>query len=150
MVQPETRAPSEKYEAAKLRWASLADAQLLAGLYGERAEGVLAWLERGGGLILESAEGELLAALRWREEGEGWRVDPVATRPEARGQGYGRWLMTKLEALAIRANIPTLTLRLEHPDDEVLRYYRRMGYLSAEPGDCELHKRVGGTWQVKR
>lgn len=140
----------DKYAAAKLRGANFADAPLLAELYGEAVERVRELLEHGGGLILEDGEGEAWAALCWGEAGEGWRVERVAMRPEARGQGYERWLLTKLEALAIRANIPTLTLQLEHLDEATLRDYQRMGYHPLEPDSATLHKRVGGTWQVKR
>jgi GNAT superfamily N-acetyltransferase len=107
------------------------------------------WLEHGGALFLESSTGELLSALRWREQGEGWLVDRIATLPEERGQGFGRWLMTKVEALAIRNNIPSLTLKLIGP--ELLAYYRRLGYrLTKEEGEIiTLCKQVGGVWQYK-
>ncbi|MBW6456096.1 MAG: GNAT family N-acetyltransferase, partial [Trueperaceae bacterium] len=100
----------------------------------------------------------LLAALRWREEGAGWRVDRVATRPEARGQGYGRWLATKVEALAIRKNVPFLLLSLPWADAGQLAYYERLGYrVSDEPSrngahqppQRHLRKVVGGVWQRK-
>lgn len=151
-------AEADRYEAAKLRWAGRDDAPALVALYGdarrsqpETVSGMLEWLEHGGGLILESAGGELLCALRWREAADGWRVDRVATRQGARGQGYGRWLMTKLEALAIRRNIPTLTLALEAPDDDLLHYYQRMGYqvTKSSAEELTLQKRVGGMWQYK-
>lgn len=144
------------YEAARLRWATLQDADRLVHLYAaarphdlEAREGMLGWLEQGGALLLEDAEGTPLCALRWREEEGGWRVDRIATLPTERGQGYGRWLMTKVEALAIRYNIPELKLTLER--DELVPYYRRMGYRVDEEGESMFHlrKRVGGTWQVQ-
>ena len=57
--------------------------------------------------------------------------------------------MTKVEALAIRANIPTLTVEVPSPD--ALPTYRRMGYRRLEPGSPRptMIKRVGGTWQVQ-
>ncbi len=141
---------------ARLRWAGLADLETLCELFdaarpeaGHDEAEMAAWLEHGGAIVLES-EGRALAALRWREEAGGWRVDPVASRPEERGNGYGRWLMTKVEAYAIRANIPTLTL--DAPSPETVAYYRRMGYRPARPGeddDATMVKRVGGTWQVQ-
>ncbi len=140
---------------ARLRWAGLRDLEALCTLFGAaRPEEAIdetemaAWLEHGGAIVLE-AEGRTLAALRWREEGAGWRVDPVASLPEERGMGYGRWLMTKVEAYAIRSNIPTLTVEL--PSSEALPYYRRMGYRRPDPeGEpSTLVKRVGGTWQVQ-
>lgn len=148
----------ELYEAARLRKATLQDAAALAELYNlardtkrETSETMLRWLEHGGALLLEAASGELLCALRWQEEGVGWRVDRVATLPAARGQSYGRWLMTKVEALAIRTNISTLTLTLDEVRDDLLSYYQRMGYTITEQrlAEVTLEKRVGGMWQYK-
>lgn len=147
------------YEAARLRWATAADAGRLTRLWeqahreddgADPAEHDLAmpdWLEHGGALLLEDATGRPLCALRWRWAGDGWRVDRIATLPDARGQNFGRWLMTKVEALAIKRNVPTLTLTLQQ--EELLPYYRRMGYLeTGRDGDAvTLVKRVGGTWQ---
>lgn len=144
------------YEAARLRWATQSDGPRLAELFRrarrdaaqESAAEMEAWLEHGGAAVLEDAHGRLLCALRWREqEGAGWEVDRIATTPEARGQGFGRWLMTKVEALAIRRNVPTLTLTLD--EQESVPYYQRMGYREAERDDhgVTLAKRVGGTWQ---
>lgn len=159
----EDRAPrigsGSAYEAARLRWAGEADADRLTSLWhqahaceadpgGFEDPGTMAdWLEHGGALLLEDDAGRTLCALRWRWANEGWRVDRIATLPAARGQGFGRWLMTKVEALAIKRNIPTLTLTLHH--EELLPYYRRMGYheLEREEGAVTLVKRVGGIWQ---
>ena len=147
------------YEAARLRSAGLADVAALAALYqrawpeaGETRETVQDWLEQGGALVLEDAQGTLVCALRWREAENGWRVDRVATLPEERAQGFGRWLMTKLEALAIQRNIPTLHLHLSEAQADLLPYYRRMGYRTAKSegeSDGILSKRVGGTWQYQ-
>ena len=151
--------PGQAYEASRLRWAGLRDAERLAALWaqaypdadvGERT--VRSALERGGALLLEDRAGDILAALCWRDAKDGWEVERVATLPAHRGQGYGRWLMTRVEAAAIRANVPTLTLAL--PLDttrDQLAYYARMGYTEAERDDTTitLRKRVGGTWQTK-
>jgi GNAT superfamily N-acetyltransferase len=142
-------------QRARLRWAGLRDLEELCKLFraarpdqGSDEAEMTSWLEHGGAIVLE-AEGRALAALRWREEGAGWRVDPVASLPEERGMGYGRWLMTKVEAHAIRSNIPILTLDL--PSSEALAYYHRMGYRRPDPdgSPSTLVKRVGGTWQVQ-
>jgi len=151
--------PGEAYAAAHLRWAGVADAASLAELWRaaypeEDASDMAAWLEHGGALTLQDRSGRLLAALRWREEADGWRVDRVASRPEERGQGFGRWLATKVEALAIRQNVPYLLLDLPADDAAQLAYYRRMGYRD-EPGEPDargrltLRKPVGGVWQRK-
>ncbi len=140
---------------ARLRWAGLADLDALCAVYraarpdgGGDAQEMTAWLEHGGAILLES-EGAPIAAARWREEGGGWRVDPATDPDGDRQQGFERWLMTKVEALAIRANIPTLTV--EAPGPDALPSYRRMGYRPLDAGDLEapLVKRVGGTWQVQ-
>lgn len=149
--------PGQAYEAARLRHAEFRDIPKLLELYKNALckevseEDLMQWLETGGALVLENAQGQMLCALRWREEGDGWQVDRVATLPEARNQGFGRWLMTKVEALAIRTNIPTLTLILDEVRDDLLAYYQRMGYEVTQQHSLgvTLSKRVGGTWQRK-
>jgi GNAT superfamily N-acetyltransferase len=152
--------PGQAYEAARLRWATLADGERLADLWRraypeEEASpaSVRKWLERGGALLLQDRGGGLLAALPWREAEGGWQVERVATAPGERGQGYGRWLVTKVEALAIKSNVPYLWLRLPHGDDDAdqLAYYARMGYLveAVDEVATTLRKRVGGVWQTK-
>ena len=138
----------------KHRWASINDDARLTALYydsreePEDAADVLDWLENGGAALLEDDRGELLCAVRWRENANGWQLDPVCTRPDARRLGFGRWLMTKVEALAIRYNIPELRVSL--PDDEMAGYYGRLGYtVEASENGFTAHKRVGGTWQLK-
>ena len=158
--------PGLAYEAAEVRRATVADAPQLAALWrlaypDESVDDMAAWLEHGGALALRDRSGRILAALRWREEGDGWRVDRVATRPDERGQGYGRWLATMVEAMAIRQNVPYLLLSLPADDPEPIAYYRRMGYREAptdpgpDAGDAgatgplTLRKAVGGVWQRK-
>lgn len=148
--------PGQAYEAARLRWAALKDVPRLVALWAaaypadpvapvEMAE----WLEHGGALTLQDRDGTMLAALRWRDEGDGWRVDRVATRPEARGHGYGRWLATKVEALAIKHSVPWLELTLPDADGEdQVAYYRRMGYAPTTAEGRTLRKVVGGEWQT--
>lgn len=151
--------PGQAYEAARLRWAGLRDAERLAALWqqaypdgADDAASIRAGLAHGGALLLEDRSGALLAALRWRHAASGWEVERVATLPAHRGQGYGRWLMTRVEAAAIRTNVPTLSLRLPlDTTPEQLAYYARMGYTEDDRDDAHvtLHKRVGGTWQTK-
>lgn len=136
----------------RLREAELSDAQALAALYDAvgRTEAPTSgtmrdWLATNGALLVEGTDGTALAAVRYRRSGDGWEVDRVATLPTERGQGYGRWLMTKLEALAIRGNVKHLTIEVEGPD--LLPYYRRMGYRADGDEPTRLSKRVGGVWQ---
>ena len=149
------------YEAARLRWAGEADAARLAALWraGRDADGadpsgedearMRAWLADGGAVVLEDDRGEALCALRWRWQGGGWHLDRIATRPDARGQGFGRWLMTKLEALAIKRAVPHLTLDLPADHADLRSYYVRLGYRDAgtQAGAVRMRKRVGGVWQ---
>lgn len=142
---------------AQLRRAGLRDAARLAELdrlagangHGSDVGAMREWLEHGGALFYEDRTGRALSSLRWREDEGGWRLEPMTTHPDARGQGYGRWLMTQVEALAIRHNVPWLRLVLG--DEERLSYYRRMGYDVVEEtnGKKVLAKRVGGTWQMQ-
>lgn len=145
---------SRPQQAAKLHSATSADTAALTALYrtawddaGEDESTVRGWLEQGGTLYF-ACEGTVVCALRWRETPYGWEVGRLATLPEYRGQGFGRWLMTRLEALAIQHNIPELQLTLPEAQADLLPYYTRMGY---RPRSSEtpltLSKRVGGVWQ---
>lgn len=101
------------------------------------------WLDAGGVLYITDSDRRLLGALLWREAAGGWRVDPIATLQDQRGNGFGRWLMTQLEAFAIRENIPFLETRITR--EELLPYYRRLGYRVVD--GLTLRKTVGGQWQ---
>lgn len=157
---------ADPYEAARLRWATPRDADALRRLWAEAHDvgddepaaagsDMDAWLAHGGAALIEDAAGRPLCAVRWREQGDGWRVDRIATLPEARGRAYGRWLMTKLEALAIQRNVPTLSLTLVEPGPDLEPYYERLGYRAQDehdrpadgPRTVEMSKRVGGVWQ---
>ncbi len=147
-----------KYEAAWLRFAEFRDVFALTELYKqarphlrETPASVQGWLEHGGALLLENTDGKILSALRWCEIPEGWQLDRIATLPKHRTQGFGRWLMTKVEALAIRQNIASLHLSIEAEREDLLSYYGRMGYeqLGKSGKEILLSKRVGGTWQYK-
>ncbi len=140
-----------------LRLATFEDVASLTNLYqtawlcNESEAEVWGWLERGGTLILEGKDGQLISSLRWQDSEQGWQLDRVATLVEYRGQGCGRWLMTHLEALAIKQNVISLSLTLTNQLEELLPYYERMGYnvLNEEQGICQLTKRVGGVWQYQ-
>ncbi|HET8985765.1 MAG TPA: GNAT family N-acetyltransferase [Trueperaceae bacterium] len=160
--------PGTDRPAVRLREAELSDAGSLSELYtavaasaaatrgsSEDESGSLhtaptqaqmrAWLTSCGVLLVEDAAGKPMAAVRYKNSHDGWEVDRIATLPSERGQGYGRWLMTKLEALAIRGNVKRLTLEVQEPS--LLPYYRRMGYRTDADDPLRLSKRVGGVWQ---
>ena len=141
-------------QQAKLHTATSSDAAALAALYqtawndpDEDEAMVQRWLGDGGVLSFV-CDGTFVSALRWREAPYGWEVGRLATLPEYRGQGFGRWLTTRLEALAIQHNIPELRLTLTGAQTELLPYYTRMGYHAADSdAPLSLSKRVGGVWQ---
>ena len=134
--------------------ATYADAGKLAALYQrawddptENEQVVQEWLEDGGALTYVSGQ-RFVCALRWRETPYSWEVGRLATLPEYRGQGFGRWLMTRLEALAIQQSVPELQLTLKEAQTDLLPYYTRMGYRARNPdAPLTLQKRVGGVWQ---
>lgn len=144
--------PDAGFTSPVMRSAASSDAAALATLWelarpaqAPSAKELLNMLHVGRALLLEGEGGELLAALHYQEEAGGWRVTPIVTHPDHRGQGFGRWLMTTLEADAIRGNVPFLLLTL--PDDTTLAYYSRLGYRAQGDNELELSKRVGGMWQ---
>ncbi len=142
----------EAHAKVLLREAELADAPALAELYrnakpeaGATSSSMAAHLNSGYALLVTDAFGTALAAVLWTSNPEGWSIERVVTLASEREQGYGRWLMTKLEAMAIKGNVKSLSLEIDDP--EQLRYYLRMGYRPASEGSTLLHKRVGGVWQ---
>lgn len=144
--------PGSDFTSPRLKDATSADAARLADLWsrarpraGVGTAELKEWLASGRALLLEDASGRVLAALRYRDEDGGWRVEPIVTDPGQRGQGFGRWLMTTLEASAIRENVAFLALDVEEPT--TLPYYRRLGYRPAGEGELRLRKQVGGMWQ---
>ncbi len=143
----------EGHSAAKVRLAGLGDASVVAQLLNENRdelttlEEVVENLEQGGALLLEDNAGELLCVLMWLETLEGWTLQQPAVLEAYRNQELDRWVLTKLEALAIKRNIPVLKMQLD--DETRLPYYKRMGY-GLEEDSLLLSKRVGGTWQTKR
>lgn len=153
MIPPQEQAqprPS-KGRAARVRVADLEDAAPIAQLLSETrpeplsSEEVTGDLEQGGALLLEDDTGTLLCALTWLEADRGWTLRQPAVRGSYTGQALDRWVLTKLEALAIQRNVPALEMHLH--DEALLPLYRRMGY--RQGSDLHLSKRVGGTWQTQ-
>ena len=152
LTSPERLQSGQKHDAAKVRFAGLTDAVAIAQLISEvgpktTSEEVAQDLEQGGALLLDQA-GTLLCALVWLEADYGWTLQQPAVLERYQQRELDRWVLTKLEALAIQRNIPTLKMCLD--DDSLLPYYARMGYRREEEGsEIILSKRVGGTWQYK-
>lgn len=135
----------------QLRRAALGDAAKLAGLYRSNGSAISSEqlshrLEHGGALYFEDDQGPV-AALTWQDTAGGWQLGRTALRSDQSGDGLGRWLMTHVEALAIRLNVPWLSL--ENIDSSDLAWYRRLGYESRPGSPNRLTKKVGGTWQYR-
>lgn len=131
--------------SARLRRAELNDAPSLAALFEASETEMLAWLETGGALLVENGGRRPVAAVRWQPESSGWRVEPPVMEPCDQEQAYDRWLMTKLEALAIKGNVPKLDVELADPQQ--VPYFQRLGYRPSPNGTELWSKRVGGVWQ---
>lgn len=135
----------------RLRRAALDDAGRLAALFSSDGPAISSTemeqrLEHGGALFFEDAQGPV-SAVSWSDGPGGWQLSRPALRAGQAGDSHSRWLMTQVESLAIRMNIPRLSLENTDPAD--LHWYRRMGY-EEQPGKSgRLAKRVGGTWQYR-
>lgn len=142
------------YEAARLHLADIVDADQLSRFFNDVEPGaqesvtsMAQWLEHGGALVVENSEGHIVSALRWRESADGWQLDHIVTDSNYRNMGYGRWLLTKAEALAIQHNVATLRVYLPDTQHHLEPYYLRMGYVREDGSDVVLAKQVGGMWQ---
>ncbi len=133
--------------------ASLGDAPRLAGLLrtreGEQLTGAQLsdCIEHGGALYFEDEHGPV-SVLAWQESPAGWDLLPAGLREDQDDDGHERWLLTQVEALAIRLNVPRLSLEpLEGTDPG---WYRRMGYEQESTRSPRLVRKVGGTWQYRQ
>lgn len=152
-VQDAAQAQQRSHAPLRLRRAGMADAARLAALAGpdaHRDEGGRSVLEDclefGGALWFEDRSVPV-SLLCWREVQGGWELRPVRVAEGYDELSHSRWLMTQVEALAIRMNVPELALTLSRPAD--LDLYRRMGYEPAGHSGERLVRRVGGTWQLR-
>ncbi|MFD1587133.1 GNAT family N-acetyltransferase [Halorientalis brevis] len=76
--------------------------------------------------FLASEEGTAIGAARLRElDDETGKVERVAVREAHRGNGWGRDLVTAVEAEARRRGLSTLVL---HAQTAVESFYHRLGY----------------------
>ena len=130
---------------ARLRRAELSDAGSLAELYCASEPEMQAWLETGGALLVENGKARPVAAVRWQPQAHGWRLEPPVMEHSDVEQAYDRWLLTKLEALAIKGNVARLDVALADPQQAP--YFQRLGYRPATDDEELWSKRVGGVWQ---
>lgn len=150
VAEPGTRA-ALPVTRSQLRRAAMGDAAKLASLFSGNgakvsSEQLSERIEHGGALYFEDDQGPV-AVLAWQDAAGGWKLGQPALRADQTGDGHGRWLMTHVEALAIKLNIPRLSL--DNVDSADVDWYRRMGY-EPQPGKSRtLTKQVGGTWQYR-
>lgn len=109
---------------------------------------------RGVFLVLEHANG-LAAAICLEPRGTGAYIGMLSVDPELQGMGLGTRLVRIAEALAEAQGITQLTLRIVNLREELVRWYRRLGYrpVGTSPfpdagvkQPChfiEMHKRLG-------
>ena len=136
----------------QLRRAQLGDAARLASLFSIGGSSISSnqmaeRLEHGGALFFEDDQGPV-SALCWQETSAGWKLSQTVLRDGQSGDSHGRWLMTQVESLAIRLNIPWLSLDLA--DSSNLDWYRRLGYEPQAGKPHLLAKKVGGTWPLRK
>ena len=137
----------------QVRRAGIGDAARLAGLLRDRqgepfsSSQLSDCIEHGGALYFEDEHGPV-SVLAWQESPAGWELLPAGLREDQDDDGYERWLLTQVEALAIRLNVPRLCLQLD--DDADLNWYRRMGYQPESARSRRLTRKVGGTWQYRQ
>ena len=134
----------------RLRRASIADADKLAALAAGAgtpdARQLSERIEHGGALYYEADQGPL-SLISWRDVAGGWDLAECSAVGGEDVQGHTRWLMTEVEALAIRLNVPRLSVTPS--DEDGAARYRRMGYEPDADNSGRLSKRVGGQWQFR-
>lgn len=82
--------------------------------------------------LVGEQDGEVVAAVMAGYEGHrGW-VNYLAVDTACRGRGVGRRLMEHVEALLLDRGCPKLSLLVRSSNEEVLRFYRALGYLQDE------------------
>ncbi len=84
-------------------------------------------------LLLVAAEaGEIVGSVMVGYEGHrGW-INYLAVAPDHRKQGLGRLLMAEAELRLLREGCPKVNLQVRAGNDEVVAFYRRLGYDAEE------------------
>jgi len=88
---------------------------------------IAALTRRGAFLVLEHAHG-LAAAIYLEPRGTAAYIGMLSVDPELQGMGLGTRLVRIAEALAEAQGIKQLTLRIVNLREELVRWYRRLGY----------------------
>jgi GNAT superfamily N-acetyltransferase len=79
-------------------------------------------------LVLERADGRLIAAVLLEPRSEGAYLGMLSVAPEAQGQGLGRRLVAAAEALAEAMGCAWVDLKIVNLREELGRWYRSLGY----------------------
>ena len=78
-------------------------------------------------LVGESGGKLVAVAMAGYEGHRGW-VNYLAVDPSARGQGYGRIMMTEIERLLEARGCPKLSLQVRADNSAAVDFYRALGY----------------------
>jgi ribosomal protein S18 acetylase RimI-like enzyme len=90
--------------------------------------------------LVGALEERVIASVMAGYEGHrGW-VNYLAVAPAARGRGYARRLMQRVEEELRRRGCPKLSLQVRSANTEALDFYRRLGYVQDE--SVSLGKRL--------
>lgn len=82
--------------------------------------------------LVGEVDGQLVASAMAGYDGHrGW-VNYLAVVPDAQGLGYGRALMTYIEAALLARGCPKLNLQVRSSNTAVLAFYRQLGYVQDE------------------
>jgi GNAT superfamily N-acetyltransferase len=83
---------------------------------------------REGRIVVAEADGELVGMAKGELRDGLGHVSFVYLRPEARGQGGGKKLVSDLVAHFREQGVEHVSLNVELPNDEALAYWRRLGF----------------------
>jgi ribosomal protein S18 acetylase RimI-like enzyme len=79
--------------------------------------------------LIGSLDGQIIASLMAGYEGHrGW-LNYLAVAPEYRGRGFARLLVAAAETLLRDAGCPKINLQVRTSNQEVIDFYRRIGYV---------------------
>jgi ribosomal protein S18 acetylase RimI-like enzyme len=91
-------------------------------------------------LLVGELDGALVASVMAGYEGHrGW-VNYLAVAPAARGRGFARMLMQRVEELLLARGCPKVNLQVRNSNVDALAFYRHLGYVQDE--SVSLGKRL--------
>ena len=87
---------------------------------------IASWLAVGGRVIVAVAPHQIIGCVRMDPEREG--LFHLVVVPELRKNGLGARLVAEFEFAARQLGWPQVLLGIDTSTDELVRYYRRLGY----------------------